>query len=333
MRSHSTNSPRLKIGTRADFGPFLTGSLPLAIASMTAYGFGECLTDQYSYVCETRSLNSRFIEVNVRLPRYLIALEPEIHKWVKSNLSRGKVDVFIDMQSTNSEAKLPDLAEGVVDHYLTLFSRIQELAEQKQIGTQSEFRPETLIALEGVLQDKQRIRGQQAEDLHKEGIFKALKMSVARLQKGRNQEGATLNLALQELLKELTAECHQVRQKRGEILQQIKANFKERVLKSAAALGDAVEISEDRLMAEIVILADKTDIEEEVTRLASHIQEFGKILEQGGSIGRKLDFLCQELYREINTVSNKLVQTEISRHSLNLKQTVERLRQQVQNIE
>lgn len=314
------------------------------LASMTAYGCGETSQGDSTYTCEIRSLNSRFLEVNVRLPRPLIALEVEIINHVKAQLKRGKVDLFLDLTKSNGAKDLPQLDTGAVAHYTEVVTQLRGALASKGLKPQHELTSlYDILRLEGVLQteSKSRVRGMDQADTHRASVFKAVSEALEQLKTARVKEGHALAAALRDLCQTLRAHAGQVAAKRESVTETLQKNYLKRletvlgnVHKVAHATNiEPLKVDDSRLLAEIAILLDKSDIEEEVTRLSTHINEFERLLVAEDAPGRKLDFLCQEMHREVNTISNKLVQTEISQHTIEMKQTVERIRQQVQNLE
>ncbi len=311
----------------------------MSLHSMTAYGYGEHEGQGLCYTAELRTLNSRYLEVSVRLPRHLLALEVEIINHVKGRLKRGKVDVFIDTVRAGSAREMPQLDPDAVRHYLALYREVSSLVMGAGGAPPAEPAFADLIRLEGVLQsDKARPRGVDAAEAHKPGIFQALDKALDALVKARKQEGQALGEALTELVGDLERGRTIVHGQRDLILAHLHKNYMKRLdavtallQKAGQATGSAP--SEERLAAEVTILSDKADIDEELTRLQTHNKEFLRLMAAEEAAGRKLDFLCQEMHREVNTMSNKLVQTEVSQHTIEMKQTIERIRQQVQNIE
>ena len=314
----------------------------MTIQSMTAYGIGESIHEGSTYLCEIRTLNSRFIEVNVRMPRLMIALEPDMIKLVKSKLGRGKVDVFFDIVHSRSAANMPVLNEEILQYHLGVAGQVTEIA--KNAGTPLEsLRVSDLLRMEGVLEapGQQRSKSLDHVAAQKEPMFSALNLAIEEILKMRVREGGDLSKALSALLDELEQEHQAICRKREEVTAGLKANLEKRLTnlmttwKGVAASGDdsTPDVSRARMMIEVGHLLDKCDIEEEITRLDTHIAEFRKLLSDKAAIGRKLDFICQEMHREVNTISNKLVHTDISQHMLHMKHVIERVRQQVQNIE
>ena len=306
----------------------------MSIHSMTAFGAAESSTPEFTYRCEIKTLNSRFIDVNVRLPRLLNALEHDLTKTIKAKLHRGKVDLSLELISTSSTHKLPQLNLEAIAHY-------QKLADQIATAT-SESRTSLsvyeLLRLDGVLESQSKESVDDIVKKHRQNVLSCLELALTKVVEGRAKEGASLDKALRELISSISKHRQNV-QVQGDSLQQeiytIYRNRLEALLKNFADNGLSVSNSlpEDRILGEIAILTDKSDIAEELTRLETHEGEFLATLDSGTQVGRKLDFLCQEMHREVNTMSNKLTHTSVAKETLAMKQAIERIRQQVQNIE
>ncbi len=308
--------------------------------SMTSYGYGEYSVGDQTLTCEIKTLNSRYVEVNVRLPRQLFALETEIINHVKSVLRRGKVDVFIDLNRQSGHKDLPEIDEAALSHYLGQYEKasLQIKSRNKALEVGPFFTAFTeLLKLEGITGgEKSRVRGEEAGAQFRDALFESLNKALANVTQARKTEGAALDAALIELLDEMEHNRQIVASKRDAIIGQLRANIQKRIEHAIANINktnQTVTAPEDRLLTEIAMISDKADIDEELTRLATHVNEFRRMLKDEEAAGRKLDFICQEMHREVNTMSNKLVQTEVSQFTIEMKQTIERIRQQVQNIE
>lgn len=310
----------------------------MTLKSMTAFGNAEERTPHCAYRCEIRTLNSRFIDINVRLPRFLNSLETEIIQQTKATLNRGKVDIFFDVQLAVSTDRLPKLNPLAVQHYLQLWQQTaQHIKEQH--GNYQPSLPSIgeVFRWEGVLETTNASDPEQQLKLHRQGIMDSLNAALAKVQDERSREGKSLRTALLELLQEMAKNREAIAVRASEFLGSLFEAQKKRLDTTMAKLRQAdnslvSSISEERLHTEVALLVDKCDIQEEITRLGIHEQEFRRLLDEV-DCGRKLDFLCQEMHREVNTMSNKLVNTEAAKHTLAMKHTIERLRQQVQNIE
>ncbi len=300
---------------------------------MTAFGSGELSTAQTQYRCEIRTLNSRFCDISIKLPRSLLALEPKLLTLIKSRLPRGKVDVFFDVSQMDKTAHLPSLNPDAAAHYLRIGAELAKLNPGlKALSTYD------LLKLEGTLESGRPTSSEAQLKSHESSIFAVINQALDRVIEQRESEGAVLRAALEKLVEAVKADREAILAKRETIQAALYETYKKRLerllgIVQDSAPGALAAVPEERLLAEIAILTDRADIEEELTRLKAHEDEFLRILHNEEEAGRKLDFLCQEMHREVNTISSKLTQLEIQTHSLTLKQTIERLKQQVQNIE
>lgn len=310
----------------------------MSLKSMTAYGSGTSESSELTVTSEIKSLNSRFIEVNVRLPRGFMAAEPELIRLVKSKLKRGKVDISIDLQYQHDTSKLPTLDLDAVKHYASLIDTLQSTLQTNISSSFSALRepsPYDMFKLEGVLSTKKKLLSGSEKEITQ--IKEAVSLALDKIIEARSSEGEALKGAFIELIEQIKDYRSQIVGHLPEIRILIEANYQKKIEKAVAELSDkgfkADMPPEERIMGELAILVDKADIEEELTRLDAHCVSFLELLDIGDGMGRKLDFLCQELHREVNTISSKLHQSSVSAIVLDLKQTVEKIRQQVQNIE
>ena len=301
---------------------------------MTAFGSGETQSTSTVYRCEIRSLNSRFCDISIKMPRSLIALEPQLINRAKERLSRGKVDIFLDLLPTDRSSTLPQLNQAAVEHYLTLSRQLAQRCGESllPLGTY-EF-----LRLEGVLENHSSASSEEWMGKHETGLVAAVDKAFVALIQQRESEGQALGKALQKILDQIAEDRTQIADKRDLIQKNVYELYKkrlDRILIASDETGQKIRhlLPEERILSELAILTDRSDIDEELTRLDAHEQEFRRLLKGGDEVGRRMDFLCQEMHREINTISNKLTQLEVAQHTLSLKQAVERLRQQVQNIE
>lgn len=311
------------------------------VQSMTGFGRAEVEENGWSYTCEIKSLNSRFIETNIRMPRSFASLEAILIAEIKSTLVRGKVDVFFEIQKLDSASDLPQIDQRVLEHYLKLLDDLHDSVRNfhpKNYSLETKHNVEDLLALPEMLKAESFNRRTTEEiDAQKEPMLKSIKAALQNVIEYRKVEGEKLKSALVDLLNEISACRQEIEKAIPDLRIFIHDTYKNRLEKVITDL-EKVNTSlhmppEERIVTEVTYLAEKADIEEEITRIKSHEAEFLKTLEQGGEIGRKLDFLCQEFHREVNTISSKLQPTEISSQTLKMKQAIERIRQQVQNIE
>lgn len=304
----------------------------LSLKSMTAFGSGELTTAKTQYRCEIRTLNSRFTDISIKLPRSLIALESQITALVKTHIQRGKVDVFLDLTQLEKTSHLPKLNEDAVRYYVQMSKTLQTLGAEKLLS-QAE-----ILKLEGTLESLGSVSGEAYIAEHHPHIKSVVEIALGRVTLQRASEGSVLKDALSKLVDSMRTDREAILSKREGIQVALFETYKKRLERVLGLVKDQVPdlksiLPDERFVAEVAVLIDRADIEEELTRLKAHEDEFLRIMNNEEEAGRKLDFLCQEMHREVNTISNKLTQLDVATHSLSLKQTIERLKQQVQNIE
>ena len=291
------------------------------IKSMTGYGKGEAPFGGGRIIVELRSVNHRYGEISVKLPRALMPFENEIKKRVAERLNRGKIDVFIQMEGANA-AGVPTANLPLARSYYRAFSAIREalgLADEVGLALVAAQRDVITVAAEAEA---------SIEEIPLE-LLAALEEGLTRVDEMRSFEGASLLADFnkrREILQELIG---RVTQRAPSVVAEYAARLKERVMVLTADSG----LPEDRIALEVALLADKCDITEELVRLESHLRQFDETLGRGEPVGRKLDFLLQEINREVNTVGSKANDAEIAACVVELKGELEKIREQVQNIE
>ena len=292
------------------------------IKSMTGYGRAETIQDGRKWVVEVKSVNHRFLEVFVRLPASLQPLEGEVKKKVGEKLSRGRIEVGVKADSDGDQVgALIDLNMPMIRHYHSLLSRMKEalgLRDEITIGMLTGFKdafiyPEVEVNLESAWATLEGVLDGALDELaamrEKEGEV---------IGRDFNQRMDTIERSLDVIasrVPQVVAECHK--------------KLSDRVKE----LLGSVELDESRVSQEVAILADRMDITEEIVRFKSHMGQFAEMLKSGETVGRKLDFLLQEMNREVNTMGSKSNDAEISRQVVEIKSELSRLREQVQNIE
>ena len=307
--------------------------------SMTGFGAAEWSSDSARFSCEVKSVNSRFLEVSCRLPKSLLALEAEATALVKSVLGRGKVDLFIDTKSASSAENLPQLNMEALRNALAIVTTASREAHGIS-ATWAAPNVTDVLRMDGVLESKTGTQDREAWlETNRVGILKVVEQALKALVRSRTQEGSGLKTALLEMTRAIEADRCSLASRVDELRTGLFGAYRKRLEALAQSLGDGQvaasvkAIPDERLTQEIVILADKSDIEEELKRLGIHTKEFETSLEASGPQGRRLDFLCQEMHREVNTISAKLFAPETGPTILAMKQAVERIRQQIQNVE
>lgn len=285
--------------------------------SMTGFARIEDASDLGNLSWELRSVNHRYFEVNFRLPEEVRRLEPKLRKNIHTRLARGKVDCVFRYQLANTTSAVLELNEPLLEsliHQINFVNdKLREQAPAKAID---------LLAWPGLVQTA------QADMEHFHNIcFELFKKALEQLAEMRLKEGQRTEEVIKEKCKEISVIVKKVRVRHPNILVAIKDKLKLRIEELS------VEIDQSRLEQELVYLAQKLDVAEELDRLDSHLIEMASIFDRKDPIGRRLDFLMQEFHREANTLASKSADTETTKAAIDLKVLIEQMREQVQNIE
>lgn len=288
---------------------------------MTGFGRGEFEKDKKKITVEMKSVNHRYCEVNVRMPRKLGFLENEVRSYVKQKLSRGKIDIYISHEDNSDKIESLRFNSELAKEYLKYFELISDefnLENDIKVSHMSRY-PDVLV-----------IEEQEDDQEELWGILKgALDNSIQQLVQTRIVEGELLK---EDILKKLDI-MHNVLNMIKEKSPLIVTAYKEKLEARIKDLLENVTIDESRLAVEVAIFADKACIDEEIVRLISHIEHMKNSFNTNEPIGRKLDFLTQEMNREANTILSKANAIDISNQALDLKTEIEKIREQIQNIE
>lgn len=291
------------------------------IKSMTGFGRCEVSENDRKFTVEMKSVNHRYLDVNIKMPKKLNFFESAIRALLKDYIQRGKVDIFItyeDMTENNVSVKYnKDIAAEYLK-YLKEMAEEFELDNDIRVSTLSRY-PEVLIMEE--------------QTIDEEGIWKTLEKAIRGAAEGfvetRIKEGENLRTDLISKLEGMLSHVEFIRERSPQIISEYKQKLEDKV---KDLLAD-VKVDENRLLMEVTIFADKVCVDEEIVRLKSHIETTKSTLQAGGSIGRKLDFIAQEMNREANTILSKANDLEISNCAIELKTEIEKVREQIQNIE
>ncbi len=291
------------------------------IKSMTGFGRYEFTEGSRKYTVEMKSVNHRYLDVNMKMPKKLNFFDASIRNLLKTYIQRGKVDLFItfeDNAETNFSLKYNQELAGEYLKYLQQMSEQFGLENDIRVSTLSRY-PEVLT-MEEVQMDEEELWNL---------LEKALKGACEQFVETRVKEGENLKRDLLEKLDEMLENVAYISARSPEIVGEYRKKLEEKVKE---LLEDA-HIEESRLATEITIFADKICVDEEIVRLRSHIEHTKTTLEEGGAVGRKLDFIAQEMNREANTILSKANDLEVSNHAIDLKTEIEKVREQIQNIE
>ncbi len=293
------------------------------IRSMTGFGRAEQKINDLPVHIELKSINHRYREIRFRLPREMNYLEPELRQIIQDNLARGRIEVSIHIGTTKEELPTtPFVNIALAEQYLQLH---YQLAEHLGL-TNSPPTTTQILNFPGVLQQKASPEILEAlEKILRETLSSALEKLLIMRQK----EGEFLRQDIEEKLTFIQKNVAIIEERAPEVA---KIHY-EKLTKRLASYPLPKEIDEERLYQELAIWSDKSDISEEITRLKSHLEQFFQLLQKGGVVGRQCDFLCQELNREVNTIGSKNHDPQIANLLIPLKSTIEKIREQVQNIE
>ena len=293
----------------------------MTVKSMTGFGRAEVESEGRVWLAEVRCVNNRYLDLKMKLPRGYNALEEKIRKKVSIYHSRGRVDLFLAVSGDFSDLQEVKINKELAAGYHTA---LKQLAEDFNVPL--EVTAKTLALYPEVITREQR---EENLDLVWPLIDKVVDMALEQCSEMQLQEGDALCRDLQGRLDTFTATIDTIEKSIPLLLQDRQINLGERLEK---LLGN-VQLDPARLAQEIAILADKTDVTEEIVRLRCHISQFNSFLEENGGVGRKLDFLIQEFLREVNTLASKINDAAIAHHTVDLKSELEKMREQVQNIE
>ena len=288
------------------------------IHSMTGFGRAEADQQGSSLQVEIRSVNQRHLDIYLRLPETLNSLEAKIREQVKQTLARGKVDIGIRLGTTTDSESAPAINQSKLEGVLTLLHTIAERAGD----TVAKANALDILQWDGVL-EKQRVGIEQIETV----LMGCLTEALALLTESRQREGASLATTLQERVSDIRAQIERINSAYPAAREGYHTRLRQKLEDTA------INIDEQRLAQELVIFAQKSDLEEELDRLNVHLNEMLRILAEGGPCGRKLDFLMQELNREANTIASKSIHTDITQAAVEMKVLIEQMREQIQNIE
>ncbi|WP_294385602.1 YicC/YloC family endoribonuclease [uncultured Clostridium sp.] len=292
------------------------------IRSMTSFGRSSSEEGQRRvFTVEMKSVNSRYLDVNIRMPKTLISLEEEIRKMISNSLNRGKVDVFINLKNYNDGSGIPKVDINLAQGYLECLKEIEaKLGVKNDISVMQIARfPEVITVVEE--EDKIDEVWQELKPLINDSLDMMIRM--------REVEGDKLKediLSKISIIEELVSKVE-------EFADTIPKNFKIKLEERVKELLGNVDIDESRIAMEVCMLADKATVDEEIIRLRSHINQVRETLNLKEPVGRKLDFIVQEMNRETNTIGSKSSDIQMTNIVIDIKNILEKIREQVQNIE
>ena len=288
--------------------------------SMTGFGRYIKVDDDIKITVEVKSVNHRYLDLNIKLPRLLSFCEVDVRKTLSSRISRGKVDVFVSYERTGGDVDITYHPEVASKYYESLKSMQEEFALDGTIGIGLLARMPDVFTEGDTELDEDRLKGI---------LLEALDNALDAFVKNRSDEGERLVADLMEKLDRMEALEDELEKRSPDIIEE----YKSRLLEKTRDLIEDQKLDESRVLGEVVIYADKVCIDEEMVRLKSHIAECRSTLTGGKDVGRKMDFLAQELNRESNTILSKSTDVAIADIGIELKTLIEKIREQIQNLE
>ena len=291
------------------------------LKSMTGFAVLQKEFNNSEISCELRALNSRYLEISLRLPRLLTDLEATMKEIIRKKITRGKIMFNLNFTSLNSEADNLKIQPDLIRSYMKLLEQIKD-----ESGITAEIQLDHLLFFKDIISFEEN---SAVDQKLANFIFKLTEEAIEKLEEMRLQEGQFLQKDLEERLSSIQNLSKEIREYG-------KSNSQKEVDKLYQRVTSLIEedkIDQIRLEQELSIIADRVDITEEVVRMQSHIQLFEENLKKGSPVGKKLNFILQEMNRETNTMSNKSTLIEVSHRVVQLKEEIEKVREQVQNIE
>lgn len=290
------------------------------IKSMTGFGKATLSVDSKEYQVEIKSINHRYADISVKMPRVLSYLEEDVKKEILKQVSRGKIDVFITYSNDGTDANEVKINTELAKLYI---NELKNLAESEGINSNIEV---TDIAK---FPDVLKIKSNNDDEKIKQELLMVVSKATTNLVKMREVEGEKISKDIINRLDFIESKTLEIAETSTGLIEDYVVKLENRIKE----LLKTEEIDKSRLAQEVVIYADKCSVEEEITRLKSHIYQFRKMLENEGAIGKKIDFLIQEMNREINTTGSKANNLEITNNVIEIKTQLEDIREQIQNIE
>lgn len=290
--------------------------------SMTGFGRGSATGDNFSVSVDLKTVNNRFLDVHLRLGSELSAIEPLIKRRITERLSRGRVDANLTFERTGEVSY--ELNRPLIAGFISAMR-----AMQQEFNIQGEPDLNILARLPGAMQPVR----DGIDDEMLRGIERAVEEALDELERMREREGQSLVAEMLGRLVEIERHIPVIEAAADGLVEAYRARLQKRIGELLARDSQAIELDQSRLAQELAYLADRSDITEELTRLKSHLAQFREAIVSGGEVGKRLDFLLQELNREANTVLSKSTEMTIKESALSIKAEIEKLREQVQNVE
>lgn len=293
--------------------------------SMTGFGDAQYETEDMSFLVEIKSLNNRFLKTTIRLSEALSFAEPHIERMIRQKLGRGSVTCVVHMRYNSEEGAMP-VNQAALNAYLR---QLREAVSQQADGLGLRINAATLLTMPGVCQPRDYSEQEHAKLL--DTVLGLVEKSLEKLRKMQANEGKALRSDLDCHCETIRHNLEALSDLTASVVERYHDRLKQRVENMLAKAS--LKIDEDMLAREVAIFADRCDINEEIARLGSHLDQFAQACESKAQEGRRLDFLTQEMLRETNTIGSKANDSQISQHIVNIKVAIDRLKEQIQNVE
>lgn len=290
------------------------------IKSMTGFGRGKYENEGTTYTVEIKSVNHKYSDINVRLPRFLNSVEDKIRKRVAEVISRGKIDIFVSFENYSNKGTTIRINKDLAKEYIK---------ELKSLAEEADLRFDLNVIDVSKFPEILKLEDEDNDELIGQEVMIALDDALGKFVSMREIEG-------QKLVEDIERRIYLIQEKVNEVTKFSSTLVEEYMARLQTRVNELLApgvVDEARLMQEIVIFSDKSSIEEELTRLKSHISQFLELIKQSSPIGKKIDFLIQEINREVNTIGSKANSLDITNKVIEIKTEVENIREQIQNIE
>lgn len=299
----------------------ILGRMKAMVLSMTGFGRGKAEDDNYEISVEIKTINHRYLDINLRLPRNLSFLEDEARKRIQQSISRGRTEVYVSYKNKSQDQVNVTLNESAVNAYISVF---QLLAEK--FGIENKVDMSTVAGIDELFTITQQ---EENEDILRTLLMSALDQSLEVLNQMRRKEGSFLVEDVLEHCTLIAGRVDAVEERSPLLVEDYRKKLEQRIKE----LLKSTELDEARFNTEVAYFADRSNITEEIIRLRSHLEQLKSTVKAGGPVGRKLDFIVQEMNREANTIGSKSGDITITNHVVEIKSEIEKIREQIQNLE
>lgn len=301
---------------------YLLGVDQLMIKSMTGFGRGESTDGMYNFSVEIKTVNHRYNDIIIKMPKHISYLEEKVKKYIRQKIIRGRIEVYINLEYIDETAMDVNINIPLAKTYKSALEKLME-----ELNIEDDIKLSHLMALPEVVKAE---RKDLDEDIIWNCLSKALEMALDSVINMRCEEGIALRKDMETQIQKMDAMIGEIEKKAPLVVEEYRDRLRERIKE---LIGENYELDENRLNYEVAIFADKSDINEEIVRFKSHIKQFLLSLDAKEPIGRKLDFIVQEMNREINTIGSKANDITITNYVVDIKGELEKTREQIQNVE